>query len=313
MVHLMDWPDRIGRRLSPRDLHVFLAVAAELNMAKAAERLAISRPVVSRTIAGLERMLGVPLFDRLSRGSELTGYGVALAKHAEAVFDELRRSVEAVQEIAKPGTGEVRFAASEIWAAGLVPAAIERVSRQYPNLQFHMEAITPITLPAYLGERRGELAVTRLVRGTLEADIEAEGLYHERLVIVAGAGNPWATRRKLRLRDLIDEPWIISPFELDASSPFMKACGAEGLSPPANRILSNSLNLRAGLLAGQRFLTLVPGSVLAFQPWRTLLKPIRLELPAWEFPTAVFKLRHRTLSAGAEAFLTAIRTEAARF
>lgn len=306
----MDWSNRIGQRLSPHDLHIFLAVAAELNMARAAERLSISRPVVSRTIADLERTLGVPLFDRVPRGSELTQYGVVLAQRAEAVFDELRSSVEAIQEIAKPGTGEVRFASSEIWAAGLLPAAIERVSRQYPRLQFHMEAITPTTLQSYLGERRGELAVTRLIQGAPETDIKVEGLYRERLVIVAGAGNPWTTRRKLRLHDLIDEPWIISPFELDASSPLMKACVAEGLQPPANRILSNSLNLRAGLLAGRRFLTLVPGSVLSFQPWRAILKPVRFELPAWEFPTAVFTLKNRTLSAGAEAFLNAIRSEA---
>jgi DNA-binding transcriptional LysR family regulator len=130
---------------------------------------------------------------------------------------------------------------------------------------------------------------------------------------VASPGSPWIARRKVRLGDLIDEPWIISPFELDASSPFMKACAAEGLSPPRNRILSNSLNLRVGLLPSRRFLTLVPGSVLAFQPWRALLKPVRLELPAWEFPTAVFRLKNRTLSAGAEAFLRAIRLEAKQF
>ncbi len=90
----------------------------------------------------------------------------------------------------------------------------------------------------------------------------------------------------------------------------MKACAAEGLPPPGNRILSNSLNLRAGLLVGRRFLTLVPGSVLTFEPWRTILKPVRLELPAWEFPTAVFTLKNRTLSTGAEAFLNTIRAEA---
>lgn len=49
----MQWTDRVGRRLKPRDLHVFLAVAEQGNMAKAAERLAISRPVVSKTIADL--------------------------------------------------------------------------------------------------------------------------------------------------------------------------------------------------------------------------------------------------------------------
>lgn len=309
----MNWSDRIGQRLSPRDLHVFLVVAAELNMAKAAKRLSVSRPVVSRTIAGLERTLGVPLFDRFSRGSELTGYGVALSQHAAAVFDELRRSVEAIEAMAKPGTGEVRIAASEIWAAGLVPAAIERVSRRHPHLQFHVEAITPSTLQAYLRERRGELAVTRLIRDTPESDIEVEDLYRERLVVVAGAGNPWIARRNLRLRQLIDEPWIISPFELDESSPLVKACAAEGLSPPKNRILSNSFNLRAGLLSAGRFLTLVPGSVLMFRPWRALLNPLRVELPKWEFPTAVFKLKDRTLSAGTEAFLSALRLEAKRF
>ena len=48
----MQWSDRIGRRLKPRDLHVFMAVAEFGNMAKAADSLAISRPVVSKTIAG---------------------------------------------------------------------------------------------------------------------------------------------------------------------------------------------------------------------------------------------------------------------
>jgi molybdenum-dependent DNA-binding transcriptional regulator ModE len=64
----MDWSDRIGRRIKPRDLHVFLAVAEQGNMAKAAESLAISRPVVSKTIADLEHALGVRLFDRSRRG-----------------------------------------------------------------------------------------------------------------------------------------------------------------------------------------------------------------------------------------------------
>jgi DNA-binding transcriptional LysR family regulator len=309
----MDWSDRMGQRVSPRDLHVFLVVAAELNLTRAAERLSVSRPVVSRTIANLERTLGVPLFDRVSRGSELTRYGVALASHAAVVFDELRRSVGAIQEMANPGIGEVRFASSEIWAAGLIPAAIERVSQRYPRLRFQLDAITPSTLQTYLGERRGEIAITRLIRTAPGPDIEIEGLYKERLMVVAGAGSPWIVRRKLRLRHLINEPWIISPFELDESSPFIKACAAEGLSPPTNRILSNSLNLRAGLLGSQRFLTLVPGSVLAFHPWRTLLKPLRMELPSWEFPTAVFKLKNRTLSAGAEALLSAVRLEAKRF
>ena len=55
---------RIDRRLNPRDLHIFAVVAEHGNISKAADTLAMSRPVVSRTIAGLERSLAVPLLDR---------------------------------------------------------------------------------------------------------------------------------------------------------------------------------------------------------------------------------------------------------
>lgn len=64
----MDWSDRIGRRIKLRDLHVVLAVAESGSMAKASQKLAISHPVVSKTISDLEHTLGVKLFDRSSQG-----------------------------------------------------------------------------------------------------------------------------------------------------------------------------------------------------------------------------------------------------
>ena len=70
--------DQISRRLKPRDLQVFLRVVEDGNMAKAANHLAISRPAVSRTIADLERTLGVRLLDRTAQGIAPTHYGRAL-------------------------------------------------------------------------------------------------------------------------------------------------------------------------------------------------------------------------------------------
>src|SRR5450755_151093 len=89
----MHWTDRVGRRLNPHDLHIFMAVVEQGNMARAADSLAISRPVVSRTIAGLEHALGVRLLDRGPHGVEPTLYGRALLKRSVAVFDELKQSV----------------------------------------------------------------------------------------------------------------------------------------------------------------------------------------------------------------------------
>ena len=73
----MQWTDRVGRRVKLRDLHVLLAVANSGSISRAAERLAISHPVVSRTISDPEHTLGVRLFDRSSHGVEPTMHGRA--------------------------------------------------------------------------------------------------------------------------------------------------------------------------------------------------------------------------------------------
>ncbi len=68
----MKWTDRIGRRVKLRDLHIALAVAESGSMTRAAEELAVSYPVVSKTISELEHTLGVKLFDRSISGVEPT-------------------------------------------------------------------------------------------------------------------------------------------------------------------------------------------------------------------------------------------------
>ena len=70
----MRWNDRIGRRIKLSDLHILLAVAQSGSMAKAANQLAVSHPVVSRSISDLEHTLGVRLLERNPRGVELTEY-----------------------------------------------------------------------------------------------------------------------------------------------------------------------------------------------------------------------------------------------
>ena len=160
----MDWSDRIGRRLKPRDLHVFLAVAEHGNMAKAADALAISRPVVSKTILDLESTLGVRLFDRSSQGVETTLYGRALLRRSVAVFDELRQSVEEIQFLADPAAGELRIGCNETMAAGFVAATIASLAKRHPRLTFRMELGAANTLLVPLRERKCELVIARQFR-----------------------------------------------------------------------------------------------------------------------------------------------------
>jgi DNA-binding transcriptional LysR family regulator len=131
----MDWADRIGRRVTLRDLHILLAVAEHGSMAKASEHLAISHPVISKSISDLEHTLGVRLFDRSSQGVELTLYGKALLNTGVHVFDEMRQGLKQLESLADPSTGELRVGAPEIIMAGLMPQIIERFSLQYPRIK----------------------------------------------------------------------------------------------------------------------------------------------------------------------------------
>jgi DNA-binding transcriptional LysR family regulator len=124
--YAIKWTDRIGRRVKLRDLHIVLAVADAGSMTRAAEDLAVSYPVVSKTISELELNLGVSLFDRSISGVEPTHYGRALLKSGAAVFDEMRKGLQEIEFIRQPDAGELRIGSSIVVDAGFLPAVIER-------------------------------------------------------------------------------------------------------------------------------------------------------------------------------------------
>src|SRR5437764_2085620 len=133
MAASVDWTSRIGRRVRLRDLHVLFAVVEHGSMAKAGAHLGMSQSAVSQAIAALEQGVQVALFDRTSRGVELTAYGAALVRRGEAAFDELRAGVREIESLSDPTTGEVRIACTESIAAGVLPSVIERFSIRYPK------------------------------------------------------------------------------------------------------------------------------------------------------------------------------------
>ena len=307
----MDWSDRIGRRLKPRDLHVFLAVAEKGNMAKAAEQLAISRPVVSKTIAGLEHALGVRLLDRTARGVEPTIYGRALLSRSLAVFDELRQSVKDIEFLSDPGTGDLRVGFGEVPAAGFVPAAIDRLARRYPRMRVTTEQGGFDTLLDFLRQRRCEVVVTRML--SRAPDMHSEPLHYDQLFVVVGARSKWARRRRVSLAQLADAPWVQAPPEMADGSPTLEAFHALGLQGPQVVVSSSSLNIRYALLATGRYVTMIPDSVLHYGAPRGGIRILPIRLPRWHVPTSVITLRDRSLSPLAKLYIDTLHELARPF
>src|SRR5690348_15791576 len=99
--------DRIGRQMKLQDLHVLMTVVQAGSMNKAAALLSTTQPAVSRSVADLERALGVRLLDRHQNGVEPTAYGRALLGRCMTAFDELRQGIKNIEHLADPFAGEV--------------------------------------------------------------------------------------------------------------------------------------------------------------------------------------------------------------
>jgi DNA-binding transcriptional LysR family regulator len=172
--------DQISRRLKLRHLNVLLAVAQWGSMARAAEHLSISQPVVSKAISDLENMLGVRLLDRFSHGVEPTLYGRALLKRSVAIFNDLRTSVTELESLADPTAGELRIGSPEPMAAGLLCVIIDRLSLQHPRIAFRVTVgDLPNLQERELRERDIDLMIGRLPSAKPAEDAEVEVLFHE--------------------------------------------------------------------------------------------------------------------------------------
>jgi DNA-binding transcriptional LysR family regulator len=304
----MDWADRIGRRVRLRDLHVLLAVAERGSMAKASEHLAISHPVVSKTISDLEHTLGVKLFDRSAQGVELTIYGKALLRCGVNVFDEMRQGLKQIETLADPTTGELRIGSPEIIMAGLLPQIIERFSRQHPRIKLHAVLENAAMLQfQQLRERNIDFLIARTSQLSAADDLATEILFDEPFLAVAGTSSRWARARALRLDQLMGESWILPPYDSVAGSLLLQLFRANNVEPPEPSIATLSVQLTVTLIAGGRFVGLLPRSTAQFNAKRAGLKILPMQLPGARIAAGVITVKNRTLSPLADLFIDCAR------
>jgi DNA-binding transcriptional LysR family regulator len=305
----MQLHERIGRRLRLRDLNIFLVVATERNMSKAAVQLAISQPAVSKAITEMELTLGVPLLDRGPRGVEPTLFGRALLKRSAAIFDELRQTVTDIDSLLDPTAGEARIGTAGTLATGLVPAVIERLTRQHPRLSFYLVEGAPVTLQRELRERNVELLVARALPPIVDEDLELEVLFNERQVVVAGSGSKWARRRKIKIAELLNEPWILPPPGSVPASIVSEAFLAAALKIPRATLSTLSLQVSTSLLAAGRFLTLLPESMVHHAAKYMPIAVLPVDLPTPVRPVAIVTMKGRSLSPAAKLFVESVREQ----
>jgi DNA-binding transcriptional LysR family regulator len=203
MTRTTDWESRIRRRVTLRDLHVLSSVVRWGSMAKAASHLAMSQSAVSESIAHLEDAIRFRLLDRTPHGIEPTIYAETLLKRGHVIFDELQQANKDIEFLANPTVGEVRIAVPEFLTEWLLPTAIDKLSRRYPQIVVRVLQPNTMTLEhRELQDRSVDLVVTRVPNSFVSDSFDVEVLFDDPHFVVAGKGSRWAHGSNISLAEL---------------------------------------------------------------------------------------------------------------
>src|SRR5262249_2328736 len=195
----------------------------------------------------------------------------------------------------------------EIMNLGLVPAVIDRLSRQHPRLVFTVRtAANLVTQFRDLRERRVDFVFGRMM-SSIDDDLDAEILYEDPLLVVASEGSKWLNRRRTAPAELVDEPWCLSPHDGAMGTIIVQAFRAQGLEPPNLTVGTNSALLGYSMAHTGRFLSVAPASNLQLSGKRLGLKAVPVDLPIRPGPIGIVTLKNRTISPVAQLFIACAR------
>jgi DNA-binding transcriptional LysR family regulator len=284
--------DREVNDLDLRKLRYFLAVAEELNFARAAERLHIVQPVLSRQIAALERELGVTLFDRSKRGTRLTGAGLSLVGEARAILVSASAVQRRVRRAGQEGTLTVAF------MPGIVVTPVVMIlEEKFPGLHVDVLRIEWDSRVEVLHDGRADVSLVRL-------PVPLDGLtiiplYTEPKVAVLPVDHPLLAVPDLRIADLAEYELLQPP---DAVPEWRDAVAL--LHPGRDRSnipITHTVEEKLEQVAVHRGLAILPSSTASYYVRPDIIcRPIADSLPS-EVAIA-FETDHRT--SYVEAFIS---------
>jgi DNA-binding transcriptional LysR family regulator len=196
-----------------RQLNAFVAIAEEGSFTLASDRLHVVQSAVSATIRGLEAELGARLFDRSTRRIELTDEGRALLPHARRTLSAAALAEDAVAQVGSGLSGSVALGTMQGQAmrALSVPRLLTEFRVDHPGVEINVRHVGGSTkMVAEVREGRLDLAFVALPP-SVGAGVELTTLGSEAMVLVCAADHPLARRRRVRLADLADEPFVDLP------------------------------------------------------------------------------------------------------
>lgn len=231
----------IDTRIKFRHLVCFLEVARQGTLARAADKLAVSQPAISKTLKELEELLGASLFERSKAGVALTEAGVAFMRYAGPCVQALRDGVNSLRS-GEHESGTVRLGVLSTVESLLIPEVVRRLHAQHPALVASVVTGPSAFLLSKLHVGELDLVVGRMTDSPQIQGLTFEHLYSESMTLVVRAGHPLL--EVARPQDLMQDYPVVLPLagttiRKYADSLFIQA----GIAPPRQRLETLSITL----------------------------------------------------------------------
>ncbi|WP_235401650.1 LysR family transcriptional regulator [Rubrobacter aplysinae] len=246
-------------------MRYFVAVAEEQSFSRAAQRLHIAQPPLSSQIKQLETELGVRVFDRTSRGVQLTDAGRLLLEESRRILSQVEQTARAVR---RAGNGEVgRIALGFVPSASneVLPELLKVFRSGYPGVELFLREMRPDQIVSSL--HAGQTDIGFLYLPLEDAALNIACVSREPLVLALPASHALAPRESVDLREVADEPFIMPARHQMPGlyAQVTQACQAAGFTPDAVQKDVWLMQTIVGLVAGNLGVSLVPASLRNFR------------------------------------------------
>lgn len=297
-------------RIKLRHLSAFLETVRHHGVARAGDELGMTQPAVSKSIAELEAILGVALFDRTRRALTLTPAGDLFLRFAQAGIATLRQGVETLAE-AQRGTSFIAFGALPTVTAGVVPRALQRFASSSFACRTLVESGPSPYLLELLRNAAVDFVVGRLADPRVMDGLSFEHLYSEELALVVRPGHPLAAQVALELRSLEAFQLLLPPRQAIIRPAVDALLIAGGIGRTVNEIetVSNSLGRSYTLLSDA--IWIISHSVVAGDLETGQLLRLAIDTRATRGPIGITTRSGVELGLPARALLDAVRLSVA--